>query len=483
MTAVPTTQSSSTTAASANSPSSSSSTSQRTSSNTNHNNGDSLFEPSVEMMVNDFDDERTLEEEEALAATEAEDPSTELSNLQRERDMPIEELLALYRCADRSDDEGNDDDTEQRPRSSSSCSQNDLDDSRNLDKDDMDEDEDESELRTLYPETFADDQRHLRTLSRPLSEEEDDGDYSPDEDDVKKTIMVGSEFQAVIPEGLCKYGDELPYENEDKLVWDPSKLKEKDVENYQKKSFSIANEPKVGSPEKVSSVAAIPIGNHLRDDEQILYLLLQCGHNVEEALRRRRISTTSGTTTIAMNEMSQWSEEECRNFENGLRTFGKDFHIIQQLKVKTRSVGELVQFYYLWKKTERHDVFANKARLEKKKYSLHPGLTDYMDRFLEEQECTGGNGGNGNASANGGNVGIRDRSSSPGVNSLMYNSYRKNSFRNNTGGGSNTAAAGGSDANVNDSGANSDNDTTSASIKAKETNSSHLNTLNNSSRL
>lgn len=85
MTAVPTTQSSSTTAASANSPSSSSSTSQRTSSHTNHNNGDSLFEPSVEMMVNDFDDERTLEEEEALAATEAEDPSTELSNLQRVR--------------------------------------------------------------------------------------------------------------------------------------------------------------------------------------------------------------------------------------------------------------------------------------------------------------------------------------------------------------------------------------------------------------
>jgi hypothetical protein len=70
-----------------------------------------------------------------------------------------------------------------------------------------------------------------------------------------------------------------------------------------------------------------------------------------------------------------------------------------QLK-KHRSVGELVQFYYIWKKTERHDVFASKTRLEKKKYSLHPGLTDHMDRFLEEQET--GNG-----------VGIRDRSSSP----------------------------------------------------------------------
>lgn len=66
------------------------------------------------------------------------------------------------------------------------------------------------------------------------------------------------------------------------------------------------------------------------------------------------------------------------------------------LKVRTRSVGELVQFYYLWKKSERHDIFANKTRLEKKKYTLHPGLTDFMDRFLEDQDG-------------------RDRSSSPNV--------------------------------------------------------------------
>ncbi|KAJ6641048.1 Mesoderm induction early response protein 1 [Pseudolycoriella hygida] len=485
MTAVPTNQSSSSAAASAtsmvqaasaNSPSSSSSTSQRNANNSNHNNGDSLFEPSVDMMVNDFDDERTLEEEEALAATEAEDPSTELSNLQREGDMPIEELLALYRCPNRSDDDANDADNERR-QSSSSGSPNDLDldesDVRNLDKDDIDDDEDESELRKLYPETFADDQRHLRTLARPLSEEEEDGDYSPDEDEVKKTIMVGSEFQAVIPEGLCKYGDELPYENEDKLVWDPSKLKEREVENYQRKTYSIANDPKNSNPEKTTTVLTVPLGGHMRDDEQMLFLLLQCGHNVDEALRRRRISVASGPAAVAANEMSEWSEEECRNFECGLRMYGKDFHTIQQLKVKTRSVGELVQFYYLWKKTERHDIFANKARLEKKKYNLHPGLTDYMDRFLEEQESSG-SGGNGTmATNNGGTIGIRDRSSSPGVNSLMYNSYRKSSYRSSTGASNDTL--------VTDS-AISDNDS-SPTKKSKESSPSHLNTLTNSSRL
>ena len=31
--------------------------------------------------------------------------------------------------------------------------------------------------------------------------------------------------------------------------------------------------------------------------------------------------------------MSLWSEEECRNFENGLRLYGKNFYLVQQLKV------------------------------------------------------------------------------------------------------------------------------------------------------
>lgn len=48
--------------------------------------------------------------------------------------------------------------------------------------------------------------------------------------------MVGSEYQAQIPEGLCQYDDALPYENEDKLVWDPTQLDEGDTEGYLQKA-------------------------------------------------------------------------------------------------------------------------------------------------------------------------------------------------------------------------------------------------------
>lgn len=47
-------------------------------------------------------------------------------------------------------------------------------------------------------------------------------------------------------------------------------------------------------------------------------------------------------------------------------------------------------------------MFANKARLEKKKYNLNPCVTDFMDKYLEEYDNNGGTN--------------RDRSASPNVN-------------------------------------------------------------------
>lgn len=129
--------------------------------------------------------------------------------------------------------------------------------------------------------------------------------------------MVGSDYQAVIPEGLCHYDDALPYENEDKLLWDPKPIEIAFVEDFLQKA-NLNKSP-------------IPMGVQLRDDEQALYLLQQCGHNMEEALRRIRINVLPSA-----DSMSLWSEEECRNFESGIRCYGKNFHLIQQNKVSAR---------------------------------------------------------------------------------------------------------------------------------------------------
>lgn len=44
--------------------------------------------------------------------------------------------------------------------------------------------------------------------------------------------MIGTSYQATIPVGLSQYGDILPYENEDKLIWEPSQVSEREVEEY-----------------------------------------------------------------------------------------------------------------------------------------------------------------------------------------------------------------------------------------------------------
>lgn len=315
---------------------------------------DEEFDPPVDMMVNDFDDERTLDEEEALE--QAGDTQNEVSELQRESEMPIEELMKMYGYGDdgKIPDPAGDEEDEYE------------------EEEEDDESPEDSELNQLYSEIPADTPQRNDEIEKPgttarllryprLQEKDgDDHDYQPEEEDWRKTIMVGHDYQAVIPEGLCRYDDALPYENEDKILWDSKALAEEAVVSFLKKVPGVGG----GSNSHIT-----------RDDEQALFLLLQCGFNVEEALRRRQMNVVAATDT-----MSLWSEEECRNFENGLRTYGKDFHLIQQNKVRTRSVGELVQFYYLWKKTERHDVFANEVRNEKKK---HTGLPLALWSVLE----------------------------------------------------------------------------------------------------
>ena len=109
----------------------------------------------------------------------------------------------------------------------------------------------------------------------------------------------------------------MPYENEDKLLWDPSHIPEIETEEF----LERAQLPAVKG-------STLPAGSHIRDDEQALYLLLQCGYNLEEALRRRRMNVLPQTDAVSL-----WSEEECHNFESGLRNYGKDFHLIQKDKV------------------------------------------------------------------------------------------------------------------------------------------------------
>ncbi|OXB70054.1 UNVERIFIED_CONTAM: hypothetical protein H355_002800 [Colinus virginianus] len=52
------------------------------------------FDPSAEMLIHDYDDEQTLEEEETME--ENKNFSSEIEDLEKEGNMPLEDLLAFY---------------------------------------------------------------------------------------------------------------------------------------------------------------------------------------------------------------------------------------------------------------------------------------------------------------------------------------------------------------------------------------------------
>uniref|UniRef100_A0A668TYJ3 Uncharacterized protein n=1 Tax=Oreochromis aureus TaxID=47969 RepID=A0A668TYJ3_OREAU len=164
----------------------------------------------------------------------------------------------------------------------------------------------------------------------------------------------------------------LAYSTEDQLLWRPGVLPVHEVEEF----LLNAQRPR-GQEEALGTQGVI-----VQDNEQALYELVKCNFNVEEALRRFRFNVK-----VFSEELCSWSEEECRNFEHGYRVYGKNFHLIQANKVRTRSVGECVEYYYMWKKSERHKYFIQQAtRLSRKKYSLQSGRFGLQGGLLSKHE-------------------------------------------------------------------------------------------------
>ncbi|XP_042335658.1 mesoderm induction early response protein 2 isoform X3 [Sceloporus undulatus] len=324
------------------------------------------------------EDEEEHREEEKAKPFEELDKSF---NASQNTEMPFEELLALYGY------EASDPISEQESESNDAAPN--LPD-MTLDKEQIakdllsgeEEEETQSSADDLTPSVTSHDASDLfpnQTGSNFLADEdkgpcsspsasfsaEDSEEDSLPPNDCKKEIMVGPQYQAAVPLLSLNMHSEKVYENEDQLLWDPNILPEQDVEEFLYRAIKRRRD-------EVSN-ASLPEGEMVKDNEQALYELVKCNFNPEEALRRLRFNVK-----VIRDELCAWSEEECRNFEHGFRVHGKNFHLIQANKVRTRSVGECVEYYYMWKKSERYDYFTQQTRFGKKK--------DYTDNFLDGSE-------------------------------------------------------------------------------------------------
>lgn len=177
---------------------------------------DKEFDPPIEMMIHDYDDERTMDDEEALeeAEEEADDEVLdELSELQKDNEIPLAELFAMRGYG------------EVHPNNA----ENDIEAIIEDDCGTMD-----TESISINPKI---------TSSQVLQMYVEDGEdlYSAldfSNSGMYKTTRVGDEYQAQVPEGMTTatavVNMDPNYGAPDTLLWDPSHLSENQVRSKKK---------------------------------------------------------------------------------------------------------------------------------------------------------------------------------------------------------------------------------------------------------
>jgi len=80
--------------------------------------------------------------------------------------------------------------------------------------------------------------------------------------------------------------------------------------------------------------------------------------NALEILHENEYNTSKALEALVLKPTSKgidkkWTDDEQKRFIKGLRQYGKDFHKIRTELLAHKETSDLVEFYYLWKKTQQ----------------------------------------------------------------------------------------------------------------------------------
>jgi len=298
-----------------------------------HRTGD--YKPEDESEESDCEAGLELEEN----RTTQEELDEETAALQREAEMSVEDLKRLYAKID----------------SQSEQSEN---GEPNIEQE-------KSALPTILAYADLDEE--------DADDDTDDVDYKPVTlDGFKyKEPRIGDNFQ-VDPNNIPKFiSDCDSTTNSDQLeqnLWTPNP-------NIEVEKFLIEHRKKM----KIRSVANDKVVNRktMPDSEDALQQLLQCNYKFVQTHKR-----IQARNKLTPKNRGIWTEDEMASFELGLTLIGKNFFKIQHQHLPNKTIKEIVQFYYKWKKTNRADSYEAKTRNSKRKFNC----TNYMDKLLDDIE-------------------------------------------------------------------------------------------------
>ncbi|KAG7280438.1 hypothetical protein CRUP_028178 [Coryphaenoides rupestris] len=188
--------------------------------------------------------------------------------------------------------------------------------------------------------------------------------YSLVFDPVQKTLLadqgeirVGSKYQAEIPDKLAEV--ELDTRLQEKLetkVWDPdNQLKDPQIDQFLVVARAVGTfaraldcSSSIRQPSLHMSAAAAS------RDITLFHAMDTLQKSEYDLARAMSTLVPQGGPVLCRDEMEEWSASEAMLFEEALEKYGKDFNDIRQDFLPWKSLASVVQFYYMWKTTDRY---------------------------------------------------------------------------------------------------------------------------------
>uniref|UniRef100_A0A8C2DJL3 Metastasis associated 1 family, member 2 n=1 Tax=Cyprinus carpio TaxID=7962 RepID=A0A8C2DJL3_CYPCA len=195
-------------------------------------------------------------------------------------------------------------------------------------------------------------------------EREDCFFYSLVFDPVQKTLLadqgeirVGSKYQAEIPDKLDDVdSDSRVQEKLETKVWDPNnQLKDPQIDQFLVVARAVGTfaraldcSSSIRQPSLHMSAAAAS------RDITLFHAMDTLQKNGYDLAKAMSTLVPQGGPVLCRDEMEEWSASEAMLFEEALEKYGKDFNDIRQDFLPWKSLASVVQFYYMWKTTDRY---------------------------------------------------------------------------------------------------------------------------------
>uniref|UniRef100_A0A2C9JPS8 Metastasis-associated protein MTA1 n=1 Tax=Biomphalaria glabrata TaxID=6526 RepID=A0A2C9JPS8_BIOGL len=175
----------------------------------------------------------------------------------------------------------------------------------------------------------------------------------------KGEIRVGSKYQAeTIPRVyIDKATEDLrKLEDLEELVWDPNNgLSDKEIDQFQIVARSVGTFARaldctstVRQPSLHMSAAAAS------RDITIFHAMDTLHRHAYDIAKAIKSLVPSGGPVLCRDEMEEWSASEANLFEDAIEKYGKDFNDIRQDFLPWKSLKSIVEYYYMWKTTDRY---------------------------------------------------------------------------------------------------------------------------------